>query len=327
MNRFRPHGTQISVKMPTDGKGMVGRQCPKRDCRKYFKLKPGTGLKGDVPCHCPYCGFVADSGDFLTPQQKEYAKAVAMNYASEEIHRMLKGMEFDIKPQGSFGIGVSMKVTGGPQRFHYSYREKELETDVVCDRCTLVYAIYGAFAFCPDCGSHNSFTILCKNLELAEKMLALAGTQERDLAEHLIGNALENVVSALDGFGREICRIAAPKATNPTDAEDIRFQNLIGARGRIQKLFGFDLMTFVTTDDWQFACRCFQKRHLLAHTMGVIDDDYVQAVNDPSAVVGRKVQIRPDEVKRLIVIVRQLGKTLTGQLLPAPATTPSSPSA
>jgi hypothetical protein len=248
---------------------------------------------------------------------------VIFTYASEEIHQMLKGLEFDYKPQGGFGIGVSMKVTGGPQRFHHWYREKELETHVVCDHCTLVYAIYGAFAFCPDCGSHNSLTILRKNLEIAEKLVALAGAQERELAEHLVGDALENIVSAFDGFGREICRVASPKATSPSAAEDVRFQNLVGARTRVQKLFGFDLMSFVSNADWDFACQCFQKRHLLAHKMGVIDEDYVQATNDPAAVVGRKIQINPEEVKRLIGVIRHLGESLSGQLLPYPNASPA----
>src|SRR6266498_1901603 len=157
----------ITVKMPTDEKGLVGRECPNSDCLKYFKLKPGTGLKDkNLPCHCPYCGFVSGADSFYTKEQIRYVENAAKNYMSDEVHRMLKGLEFDHKPQGAFGIGISMKVTGRPERFHYSYREKELETDVVCDQCTLVYAIYGAFAFCPDCGSHNSFTILSKNLEL-----------------------------------------------------------------------------------------------------------------------------------------------------------------
>lgn len=318
MHRLRPHNNVIRVKMPTDKKGMVGRKCPRRDCGKYFKLKPGTGLKGDVPCHCPYCGHTGDSDSFWTPEQKKYAKAVAMNYASEEIHRMLKGMEFNQKPQGLFGISISMKVTGGPQKFHYSYREKELETDVVCDRCTLVYAIYGAFAFCPDCGSHNSLTILSKNLELAEKMLVLAGAQEREVAEHLVGDALENVVSAFDGFGREICRVAAIRATNPADAQAMRFQNLVSASAQVQRLFGFDLMTAVPASDWQFASRCFQKRHLLAHKMGVVDDAYLRATNDATALKGRKAQIRAEDVKQLVDVIRLLGKHLATQLLPPP---------
>lgn len=51
----------------------------------------------------------------------------------------------------------------------------------------------------------NLSRILSKNLELAKKELALADTVDADLAENLIGDALENVVSAFDGFGREIC--------------------------------------------------------------------------------------------------------------------------
>ena len=213
-----------------------------------------------------------------------------------------------------------MKVTGGPQRFHYSYREKELETEVVCDGCTLVYAIYGAFAFCPDCGSHNSLAILRKNLEIAEKLLALAGTQEQAIAEHLVGDSLENVVSAFDGFGREICRVATPRAANPADAQDVRFQNLSPANLKVQQLFGIDLMAAVPEPDWEFAGQCFQTRHLLAHKMGVIDDAYLRATNDSTAVLGRKFQIRAEEVKPLVAAVRQLGEHLATHLLPpAPA--------
>jgi hypothetical protein len=316
-----PEQMRVSVTIPRDEKGMMGRECPK--CELTFKIKPGTGLKGtNLPCHCAYCGYEADHRQFWTKEQIEYVKSVAVHQFLHEFRDELN-KAFDIPLLGPFGIRISMKVTTQPYPLRY-YHEPTLETDVVCDRCTLVHAIYGAFAFCPDCGSHNSLTILCRNLELAGKMLKLAAAQESDLAEHLVGDALENVVSALDGFGREVCRVAATKAVNSTEVENVRFQNLIGARSRVKKLFGLDLMTFVPRQDWEFACLCFQKRHLLAHKMGVIDDDYVQATNDPAAVVGRKVQIGPEEVKRLIAVVRQLGEKLTIQLLPLPTTaTPS----
>ena len=87
------------------------------------------------------------------------------------------------------------------------YREKRLETEVMCSNCALRYAIYGVFAYCLDCGIHNSQQILDKNLELAEKEAALAGTVESELATRLIEDALENEVSSFDGFGRENCEI------------------------------------------------------------------------------------------------------------------------
>ena len=34
----------FTIQLPTDGNGLVGRQCTKNDCGKYFKIKPGTGL-------------------------------------------------------------------------------------------------------------------------------------------------------------------------------------------------------------------------------------------------------------------------------------------
>src|SRR5262249_38661314 len=157
----------------------------------------------------------------------------------------------------------------------YYYREKQLETEVVCDHCSLRYAVYGVFAFCPDCGEHNSLQILSKNLDLYEKLLAMAAQMEPDVAEHLTGNALEDAVSAFDGFGRETCRVRAAKAAVPANTENVSFQNLVSARQRLQALFGFDLAVGIASSDWTFACRCFQKRHLLSHKMGVVDDAYI----------------------------------------------------
>ena len=225
---------------------------------------------------------------------------------TDAIHKDLKSMEFDHRPSGGFGIGVSMKVTQGTPHPIQHYREKELETEVICDSCTLRYAIYGVFGWCPDCGIHNSVQILTKNLELANKELALAESVDKELADHLIGDALENVVSAFDGFGREIC--LRKEAV-------FRFQNLPSARRKVQELFGFDFGDVLQATEWESACRVFQKRHLLAHKMGVIDDDYVQKANDPSAIVGRKIRVVHDDVRAAIQIIEALGGRLFAGVL------------
>jgi hypothetical protein len=217
-------------------------------------------------------------------------------------------MEFDHPPRGSFGIGISLKVTGGAPLPIRHYREKELETEVACDNCTLRYTIYGVFGWCPDCGIHNSLQILIKNLELAEKQLALAVSLGKELSDHLTGDALENIVSAFDGFGREICA---------KRASEIHFQNLEGARRRVQEAFGFDFADVLAPADWQNACRIFQKRHVLAHKMGVADEGYIQKANDPQAILGRKITISRDEVTAAINIIEALGRRLFDEVLPA----------
>jgi hypothetical protein len=266
MSNLERLGSHFSISLSPDTDGYMGRECPVEARLGYFKITPGTGVKGPAPCYCPYCGHSGEHNTFFTKEQIDYARSVVLRKVTDALHQDLKALEFDHKPRGAFGIGISLKVkTSAPHPIRY-YREKQLETEVICDSCTLRYAIYGVFGWCPDCGAHNSLQILTKNLELAKKELALAEAAEKELADYLIGDALENVVSAFDGFGREVCS---------QKAADIRFQNIAGARRRVKETFGFDFADGLDTDDWEAACRAFQKRHLLAHKMGVIDEEYI----------------------------------------------------
>jgi hypothetical protein len=300
-------GSQFSIPIVADEEGYLGRECAVQDCLGYFKITPGTGVKGPAPCYCPYCGHKGESNTFFTQEQLEYAKSVVLRKVTDALHQDLKSLEFEHKTQGFLGIGISLKVKSTPLPIRY-YREKKLETAVVCDGCTLRYAIYGVFGWCPDCGAHNSLQILLKNLELARKELTLATTAETDLANHLVGDALENAVSAFDGFGRAIC---ARKSA------DIRFQSIPAARRKVHDTFGFDFADGLRPDEWECACRVFQKRHLLAHKMGVIDEEYLQKANDTGAVLGRKVRLTEAEVESAISIVETMGRRLFAGLLSA----------
>jgi hypothetical protein len=316
MDNLRRLGNRISVPIRTDQDGYLGQECPK--CESYFKVTPGTGITtGNPPCHCPYCGEVGSPDVFWTKGQIEYARSVALNKITDAFLKDLKKLEFDIKPKGAFGIGVSMKVKGRPHPIRY-YHEPRLETEVVCDACTLRYAIYGVFAYCPDCGRHNSLQILEKNLELAGKQLTLAATLDGDLSVQLVADALENGVSAFDGFGREVCRVHANKASNPAKAEGISFQNLAGAQKHVQALFGVDLASCLSADAWDALCRSFQKRHLLAHSMGIVDEDYLKKTSDPKARLGHKVSILADEVSAMLGQTRQLGAHIAASLKSLP---------
>lgn len=313
MDNLRRLGNRISVPISRDEDGFTGRECPQ--CEGYFKIELGTGLKGSgLPCHCPYCGHVAQHDQFCTTEQIEYAKSVAMRQISDAFLRDLKELEFDHPPRGPFGIGISIKVEpGSPVPIRY-YREKQLETETLCVSCTLRYSVYGVFAYCPDCGEHNSVQILEKNLELIVKMLDLASCSEGELAGRLIENALEDCVSAFDGFGRELCRISKDRSADPNKVDRASFQNLAAAKLLVSETFGINLSADLTVDEWQSAVRGFQKRHLYAHRMGVVDDDYIKKTRDAQAVIGRKVTLRADEVRTLVGIMRRVARSLSAGL-------------
>jgi hypothetical protein len=309
-------GNQFSIPIPKDQDGFIGRECPRPDCEGYFKIKPGTGLLGEkLPCHCPYCGHTSPHDEFWTKEQIEYAKSLVLRQFADAVRKDLKSLEFDHKPIGPFGIGLSMKVKHGPSLPIKHYREQALETYVRCDICTLEYSVFGVFAYCPDCGIHNSLQTLRKNIELIRKQLDLAAALESDdLRERLVEDALENCVSSFDGFGRECCRIRAHLSSKPEQAENVSFQNLPSAAKRLRSLFNVDLENMVVRQDWYTAHIQFMRRHLISRRAGVVDQKYLDETGDTQARVGRKVTIQPKDVELLASILGVLGSSLVSSL-------------
>lgn len=311
---FKALPSEMSIPLRADGDGWIGRECPQEECKRYFKITPGTGVANVATCRCPYCGHEEHISHFHTQAQIDHAVSVIANQAIGALLKDLKAMEFDHRPRrGSFDIGLSMKVTGNPPPVR-GYTEEDLETEVVCDACTLRYAIYGVFGFCPDCGAHNNLGILDANLRLATRMLTLADTVDADVARHLIENALEDCVSAFDGWGRGVCAAFSTKATDPTKLAKVSFQNVKRAREAMTLQFGFDAETALGDSTVAALHRAFQKRHLLAHRMGVVDADYLRQTGDTTAKAGHRVSVSTSEVEETAAGVRAWAEALTAHL-------------
>jgi hypothetical protein len=311
-------GDRLSVSIRNDDKGFVGRECPIKECLGYFKVRPGTGLSGDIDCHCPYCGHAGKPNTFWTPDQIAYARSVARRTLTEAFRKDLKSWEFEHKARGPFGFGVSLKLKRAPSlpQIH-EYSELPLETEVTCDSCTLEYAIYGLFGHCPDCGIHNSLQMLERNFALIRKQMQLAETlevQDSELARQVMEDALENCVSALDGFGKELCRTRADKSSEPKKARRLSFQRLNEAADQALALFGVDMRLSMLSEEWLVVHRLFMKRHVISHCSGVADAEYVAKANDPAAVVGRRVTFTRAEIEQVLQHLSKLGAYLVTAL-------------
>ena len=289
---------KIPITIQPDKDGYTGRECPA--CQKYFKIKFGTGLPGVTDCHCPYCNHVGSQNEFWSKQQINYAKSVALNKISGELLRQMKKLERQPDRNAFFSIGITVKGQLTPIAY---YTEKELEEHIICSVCTLQYTIYGAFGYCPDCGIRNSQQIVNANFDLALKILDLSSNADGEIKSKLVENALEDVVSAFDGFGREHCENLSYK---------ISFQNIAAAKDKLLKEEGLDISVGLETKKWSFICDQFQKRHLLAHKMGIIDEEFVKKTSLPMSMVGRKVSITENDVRELVsdlkVVVSNLFK-------------------
>lgn len=236
--------------------------------------------------------------------------SAAMREVQKLVGDMLKNTIPRSRPRRDDFLNISFEYKPGRPLPLYRYEEQRLETALVCSECGLRYAVYGVFAYCPDCGSHNSLQILDTNLELAEKELHLAATLDGPLTGQLITDALENAVSAFDAFGRELFLVNSDLSLSPETAGRISCQNLERLKSRVTNLFEIDLESPFTGDEWSLLVRAFQKRHLIAHRAGVVDQVYIDATSDAGAMLGRKVQLDSGEVELVLPLVRRLGEHL-----------------
>ena len=289
----------ISVTIIPDEDGYVGRECP--TCERYFKVRPGTGITEQDEAYCPYCGKPAPPSDFLTKEQANYATSIALGEIEEQLLAPLKNFQ----PTKGL-VSIDIKVEGDETPIEH-YQERTLETSITCEQCTLEYKIYGVFATCPDCGNHNSRQILRANLSLLRQQLTTADEQQTE-------DILKNAVSTFDAFGRA--------TSKHHDGTSISFQNLDHAETQLQA-HGHSLRAHTTREEWEFLTTSLQKRHVLTHNMGVIDDQYLQRANDPEAIAGRKIRLTRNDVERTIDLLDRLaGAITTAATPPAPITKP-----
>lgn len=294
---------EIKVSFPTDDNGLTGRECP--SCHEYFKIKFGTGLKGELPCHCPYCGHAADHLSFMTKAQNDYLESIAMKEVLgpilDELDKSFKQLEQSTR--NSF-IQIKVKTSGDPVRIQY-YRERELETHVICDSCGLEFAIYGVFATCPDCNRLNASVIFVKSVEVAKKRLLLLDSIEDDsLKEAVLKDSLSGGISAFDAFGKGLREhhvgIFPDKPRN-------LFQNLKVLEDTLQKNLSFSIESAIGTEKLKILRRLFQVRHIYEHNLGVIDKDFVSNIPEYAHMEGRKYPLDKEEISTFLAILKETG--------------------
>lgn len=64
-----------------------------------------------------------------------------------------------------------------------------------------------------------------------------------------------------------------------------------------------DYLTAVKMSDMT---RPFQQRHLLAHTGGIVDQDYITRSGDSSYAIGQRIVVRESAVRNLLAILQEL---------------------
>ncbi|MBK8788179.1 MAG: hypothetical protein IPN43_17235 [Chitinophagaceae bacterium] len=302
------HTFQISI--PKDDDGFVGREC--LECKRYFKLKPGTGLPTQH-CHCPYCEYEGDQNTFWTQDQLDYAQSVGKQIAYEKLVEPLLDdltksfKKLESSTRGGF-LQIKVNTTRTKPFFPIKYyNESELETLLTCDNCKLEFAIYGVFSRCPDCSQLNAFSIFQKSIEVCKKQIDLFNQfpHDKDVELANLKFILSNAISSFDGLGKELRKKLVGQF--PDKPKNL-FQNIDELEKVLLQNFSLDIKTQLS--DYSFLRQMFQVRHVFEHNMGVVDADFIRKVPSINHLVDRKYPLTLNEVQMFLGLLTDLGKLI-----------------
>ena len=325
--RTGPDEYTMSIQIPSDADGLVGRECPDSSCSPgYFKVKLGTGItKGQGEAYCPYCRNIDEPNDFATKAQIEYAKNVMLRETEKGISDMIEsaiGLGSSRKKRFG-GDLISMEISYKPGRLPHVRPpiEEELRRDITCPRCGLEHAVFGLASWCPDCGSDIFLTHV--NMEFAVVRRMLGDVKRRHgrlgarVAARDVENALEDTVSIFEATLRAMTRRYMKNLeTSDEDIEDVlskrvgnKYQNVQLAAEVCEHKFGVELFADFSKRDVEAFKLTFEKRHPITHNLGIIDRKYLEKVRS-GELKGRDVPVTVEEIEGAIAFSTQILQNL-----------------
>ena len=294
----------ITIQIPPDDDGFIGRECP--SCQGYFKLRPGTGLQSKV-CYCPYCQHQGNISDFTTSAQKEWAKSLVVKEIVEsQVEKITQSLRQLEKASSKY---MQIRVTGGTISLPISsYNELEVETRITCEGCGLEFAVFGVFTRCPDCAALNFLTVFSKSLELCRKRLAIVTTvRDDEIVSAILQDSISSAVSSFDALGKAVRRVAPGVLTR---GKRNLFQDLDALSIALKDTLGRGPDDILGESEWRFMRKMFQVRHVYQHNLGVIDDDAIRKIPELASLRGRIYPLTVDETTAFIEIMSRAGPIL-----------------
>ena len=328
----RLDGTKVSVTIEADEEGYLDKECPADNCKFVFKAyeEDWANLFKDEAVYCPMCGHEAKADSWWTTEQLEYVEKQALKKVESVMGR---AMETDARnfnrrqPRDSF-IKMSMSVKGfNCHPLMLPFQAKELfERKIQCDQCSSRYSVIGSAYFCPCCG-HNSVEktfddsikkILAKidNTDIIRK--AFRDIDRKDEGEitirSLIESALTDGVTAFQRLAEELYE----KVPNCQPAPFNAFQRIDDGNRLWKNACGKRYEDWLTPGELSDLNLLFQKRHLLAHREGMVDDKYIQRSGDTNYRAGQRIIIGDVDIRRLVDMIIKLATGMRRVVNPAP---------
>ena len=308
---------EINIPLIADEKGYIDRKCVNDKCGFIFKIAEKS-LRGMTEIHCPLCGYHnSNVRNWITEEQYNQAIEITKSYAQAYVANQFNKMFTDLSRKTR--NNKYCKITYKPGRtISYNnnpiFQREKWQLDIRCEKCLTEYSVIGTAYFCPKCGHNNILKNINNSLDTIRNMVgsqneiynALEKTVGKDKAnsmcQKLIEDSLGNVVSAFQTFAYEL--FLEFKAEVKVRAND--FQIVDVGNQLFNEKFNKKYEDYISNNEINIMNILFNRRHLLEHLGGIVDQKYIDKTKDTSYKIGQRVVIKEKDVILLLDIVEKL---------------------
>ncbi len=310
----------VRISIEADEDGYFDRECPNEECEFQFKVMLDNwedGFEGQY-MHCPLCGTMASADHFWTKEHLDQMGRQATNYYAGRIGKAMSrdARKFNSRQSRKSFISMSLEYKGSthvPALVPVEAAE-EMRLKIVCEECKERFAVIGSAFFCPKCG-HSSAVRMFKDalakieakVEHLDRVVQAVAEVDKDAAELTRRSLLESgILDAVVAFQRvmeELYRV------HPNAVKKIRqnaFQRLDDGSKLWQSAGQQTYCEILSESELGRLKGYFQRRHLLAHKEGIVDQHYLERSEESTYALGQRIVVRPEHVAELVALVRKL---------------------
>lgn len=313
---------EIPITIHSDEKGYFDRECPNENCLYTFKINMQDWKEkvSDDEVHCPMCGHIDTADKWWTQEQLESMQEIAASYAMSMITKELD------KAFGKLARSTRnnkfLKITYKPSKkitFQNNPigQSEEWETDITCEKCGTRYSVIGSAYFCPCCGHNSAVSAFNESTDSIEKMLKslpemkqlLTESYGRDKAETMCRGLLESSLGDIVSAFQKFASCHYDKLTGEISRVN-DFQIVEKGSQLFKDAAGKGYEEWLSDKELHDMNMFFQRRHLIEHNNGMVDQKYVDKSGDNSYVIGQRLVVKESDAYALLAIIKKLAKGL-----------------
>jgi hypothetical protein len=199
-------------------------------------------------------------------------------------------------------------------RPNWSYSEELQQHCFTCENCDNRFDILGEYGCCPLCGKRNSLQVVTSYLNDAEAKFesvnaTLADRHDREIEWEKMTKCISDFEAMARDIQRQLARLPLTPARRK-EVEQISFHQIIKADDLLHHFFGIELLKGVDSADKGFLNRMFNRRHILTHNAGRVDEEYLSRTSDSGVRLHEKISVRSREIARLIPLLKKIAANL-----------------